>query len=105
MQMTIGGPARLSSDVRQHAEEQLQRLERHARLHDISLILKRDAKRVMAHAELIAHISRTRFVAQATGNNLMQAIDLAVDKADEQIRRHNDKIQRPRREVAESFGV
>ena len=104
MRVTIGGRARVSEEVRVHAEAKLGRLERHGKLIEVSLILDRDPKRVLAHAELITHIARVRLAAKASGENLIQAIDLVVDKADEQIRRHNDKMSehKPRHEVATS---
>ena len=93
MRLTVAGRQRLEPEVRAYAEEKLRRLERHAHLHDVSLMLDHDSKRVPeAFAEVVVHLHHQRLAAKVDGTSLREAIDRVIDKADEQIRRRRERI-------------
>jgi putative sigma-54 modulation protein len=93
VRLTVTGRHRLDADTRAYAEEKLRRLERHANLHDVSLILDHDSRRVPeAMAEVVVHLHHQRLAAKVDGSSLREAIDRVVDKADEQIRRKRERV-------------
>ncbi len=81
-------------DVRTYAEERLARLERHASLHDVTLTVSRDASLVPeASAEVVIHLHHYfRPAAHYQAATVREAIDGAVDRADEQVRRRQERI-------------
>jgi ribosomal subunit interface protein len=93
VRLTVTGRQRLPTDVRAYAEEKLRRLERHAALDDVSLILDHDSHRIPeAQAEVIVHLHHSRLAAKVDGQTLREAIDRVIDKADEQIRRKRERV-------------
>src|ERR1700730_2915911 len=93
MRVTVTARKQLTADLREYAEEKLRRLERHANLHEVSLVIDRDSRRIPeAAAEVVVHIHHTRLAARAQAGTAREAIDKVVDKADEQIRRRKERV-------------
>jgi len=93
MRMSISGRQRLHPGVRGYAEAKLARLDHHASLDDLTLILNFEQARVPpASAELIVHLHHTRFAVHAEAAGLREAIDAVADRADEQVRRRHDRV-------------
>lgn len=93
MNVNITARQRVPAEVREYAEEKLGRLARHANLHDISVVLDHEPRRgTDASAEIVVHLHHTRLAAKAQAATLHEAIDRALDKADEQIRRKRERV-------------
>jgi ribosomal subunit interface protein len=81
-------------DTRAYAEQKLSRLERHAPLHDVSLTVRRDISTVpQASAEVVMHLHHTRLAARCEASSVREAIDGAVERADAQVRRRQERVR------------
>ena len=79
--------------MRAYAQEKMERLERRAPLHDVTLTLDLEPHRIPAAvAEVVVHMHHTLLTARAEATGLQEAIDRVVDKADEQIRRRQERV-------------
>jgi ribosomal subunit interface protein len=93
MRVSIVARHRVGGDTRAYAEQRLRRLERHAALHDASLTIDREASRVPeASAEVVVHMHHIRLAARCEAPNVREAIDGAVNRADEQVRRRQERV-------------
>jgi putative sigma-54 modulation protein len=93
--MRVSVTTRSSKDagVREYAEEKLERLDRHAHLHEARLTLDFDGHRIPpCFAEVVAHVDRAHLVAKVEATTEREAVDLVVDKMDAQVRRHKDRL-------------
>lgn len=80
-------------DTRAYAEEKLGRLERHANLHDVRLTVGRGpGVRPPAVADIVVHLHHTHLAASGHAATVREAIDRAVERADEQVRRRQDRV-------------
>jgi ribosomal subunit interface protein len=87
-------------DTRAYAEQRLSRLERHAPLHDVSLTVRRDTRTVPeASAEVVMHLHHTRLAAHCEAPSVREAIDGAVERADAQVRRRQERVSSRRGRV------
>jgi ribosomal subunit interface protein len=92
MRVTVTTRGRLVPTVRSYAEQKLQRLERHAHLHDINMVIEHEEHKIPpCSAEVILHLSQSRVAAKADGHTAQEAVDLAVSKADRQVTRLKDR--------------
>lgn len=93
MQVRVVARRQVPADARAYAEERLARLERHASLHDVTLTVSRDASLVPeASAEVVIHLHHVRLAAHHQAATVREAIDGAIDRADEQVRRRQERI-------------
>jgi len=93
MSATVTARRPLAPPLIEYAERKLQRLERHASLHDVSLIIDHDVNRIPPCAtEVIVHIHHTRLAVKAEGTTVQEAIDRVIDKADRQVLRRKEKV-------------
>ena len=80
-------------DARAYAEAKLRRLEHYAHLEEVSLTVERETALLPeASAEIVLHVGRTRLSARQEAASVREAIDGVIDKADEQVRRHHDRV-------------
>lgn len=94
MQVTVSGRhMAVSDDVSAYCREKAGRLTRFFdRIQSIEVVL--DGKDGQHYAELIVHSEHTNpFVGHETHADLYAAIDLALDKVEEQVRRHKEKLR------------
>ena len=83
----------LTGAQRTYAEAKLERLARHAHLHDISLVIDHDShSSKRCTVEVVVHLHHVRLVAHAEGTTVQEAVDRAVDKADRQVLRRKDRV-------------
>ncbi|MHB8509983.1 MAG: ribosome hibernation-promoting factor, HPF/YfiA family [Candidatus Dormibacteria bacterium] len=85
----------IGADIRAYAEEKLLRLDRHfGRVLDVDLELGADGQQHadVRVAQVRIHLNGTILKAHAEGSTMHEAIDLMIDKADEQLRRHKEKV-------------
>jgi ribosomal subunit interface protein len=93
MHVNVVAKGHIPVDTRAYAEQKLTRLERHANLHDVRLLVHRDTHLVPpASAEIVVHLHHTRLTASCQGASVREAIDGAIEKADEQVRRRQDRV-------------
>lgn len=89
----------VNDSIRAYATEKFERAERI--LHDIrniEVILKHDDRKI--HCEVLVHTRRGKpLVIDATGEELNEAIDLAVDKVERKLRRLKEKSTSHRRKA------
>jgi ribosomal subunit interface protein len=83
----------VSPDARTYAESKLRRLDHHAHLDEVNLTVERETAQLPeASAEIVLHVRRTRISARHEAGSVREAIDGVIDKADEQVRRHHDRV-------------
>jgi putative sigma-54 modulation protein len=83
----------LPGNMEEYARAKLQRLTRHANLHDVDMIIDHDIhSHRLSRVELVAHLHHVRIAAQAQAATLSEAIDLVVDRADRQVLRRKDRV-------------
>lgn len=93
MRVSITTRHPVSSAVREYAEQKLRRLERHASLHDIAMVIDHDAHRLPpATAEVIVHIHHVRLTARVDGTTVQEAIDRVIDRVDRQVLRRKERV-------------
>jgi len=93
MRVSIVTGQHVPTDARAYAEAKLRRLEHHANLDEISLTVARETALLPeASAEIVVHVHRTRMSARQEAASVREAIDGVIDKADEQVRRHHDRV-------------
>ncbi|MFN2568191.1 MAG: HPF/RaiA family ribosome-associated protein [Candidatus Dormibacteria bacterium] len=93
MSATVTARRPLAAPMISYAERKLQRLERHANLHDVSLLIDHDENRIpCCAAEVIVHIHHTRLAVKAEGKTIQEAIDRVIDKADRQVLRRKERV-------------
>lgn len=93
MRVSIVARHPVPGETRTYAEQRLRRLERHAVLHDASLTIDRDARRITgASAEVVVHMHHTRLAARCVAADVREAIAGAVERADEQVRRRQERV-------------
>jgi putative sigma-54 modulation protein len=87
----------LSPTLRTYAEGKVRRLDRHYdRILDARLELDLAARRSLDPpkvAELHVHIQGAIVKGRATAQRMQEAVDLVVDKVDEQLRRRKERIK------------
>lgn len=83
----------LPEDVRAYAEDKAQRLSRYFdRLQAVQVVVSQEG----AHraVEMIATTDhKDRFVAEVTHEDVLAAMDLAIDKLERQLRKHKEKLR------------
>ena len=80
-------------EARAYAQTKLRRLEHHASLDEVNLTLERETAALPASsAEVVLHLRHTRLSARCEAASVREAIDGVIDKADEQMRRHHDRV-------------
>ena len=83
----------LPSNLHEYARAKVERLTRHANLHDVQVIIDHDIhSHRLSRVEVVAHLHHTRVAAQAQAPTLPEAIDLAVDRADRQVLRRKERV-------------
>jgi ribosomal subunit interface protein len=93
MRVSIVTGHHVPPDARAYAEAKLRRLERHANLDEVNLTVELETALLpQASAEIILHVHRTRLSARQEAASVREAIDGVIDKADEQVRRHHDRV-------------
>ncbi|HYA00349.1 MAG TPA: ribosome-associated translation inhibitor RaiA [Candidatus Binatia bacterium] len=93
MRLNVVTKHAVPADTREYAEQKLHRLERHASVQEASLTVDRDLALVPeASAEILVHIHHTVLTARCEAANVREAIDGAIDKADEQVRRLQERV-------------
>jgi len=95
MRISVTLRHQLPADIGEYAEQKLHLLERHGtNLHEVMITVDRDPNRVPeAWAEIVLHLHHTRLVARCEAAGVREAIDGAIDRADEQVRRRQDRVQ------------
>ncbi len=87
----------LPEALRAYAEQKIRRLDRHFdRIHDVRLELDHAGKRSAEPAktaELRVHVDGSILKGRVTAKELREALDLVVDKVDEQLRRRKERIK------------
>jgi len=94
MQISVSGRHMgISGSLKQYCEEKSERLVRfYDRIQSIEVVL--DCQNGQHMAEMIVHIEGAQpFVAKETQEDAYAAIDLLLDKAKAQIRRHKEKLR------------
>lgn len=83
----------VSESVKTYCQEKAERLVRfYDRIQSIEVIL--DGHEGQHKAEIIVHADRTDpFVAHEEQEDIYAAVDLILDKVEEQLRRHKEKIR------------
>jgi ribosomal subunit interface protein len=95
----------MPEETRAYAEEKLSRLERHADVHDVRLTLGRDrGLHPPAAADIVVHLHHTRLAASCQGETVREAIDGAIARVDEQVRRRQDRVVERRGRTAADAG-
>jgi ribosomal subunit interface protein len=80
-------------EARAYAEARLGRLKHHATLDEVELTVEREnAALPEASAEIVLHLRRARVSARCEAGSVHEAIDGAIGKADEQVRRRHDRV-------------
>jgi ribosomal subunit interface protein len=93
MRVSIVTGHHVPSDARAYAEAKLRRLEHYANLGEVNLTVERETDLFPeASAEIVLHVRRTRLSARQEAASVREAIDGVIDKADEQVRRHHDRV-------------
>lgn len=83
----------LPGNMQDYARAKLQRLTRHASLHDVNVVIDHDIhSHRLSRVEVVAHLHHVRVAAEAQAATLSKAIDLAVDRADRQVLRRKDRV-------------
>ncbi len=86
----------LDQSLKDYAEAKLRRLDRHFdRIVDARLEFDVDGRKSVdpeKTASLHVHVSRSLLSAKAKARDLHEAVDLVVDKLDEQLRRRKERI-------------
>lgn len=87
----------ITPNVRNYANEKAGRLERFFdRIHRIQIILESEGED-RHKAEMVISVSKgSTLVSQAADSNLFAAIDLVLDKAERQLRKHKEKLRNHR---------
>ena len=79
--------------MQQYAHTKVERLLRHANLHDVNVIIDHDIhSHRLSRVEVVAHLHHVRVAAEAQAATLSEAIDLACDRADRQVLRRKDRV-------------
>ena len=83
----------LPANLHDYARTKVERLTRHANLHDVTLIIDHDIhSHRLSRVEVVAHLHHVRVAAQAQAPTLPEAIDLAIDRADRQVLRRKERV-------------
>lgn len=83
----------LPGNMERYARAKLERLARHANLHDVNVVIDHDIhSHRLSRVEVVAHLHHVRLAAEAQAATLSEAIDLAVDRADRQVLRRKDRV-------------
>jgi putative sigma-54 modulation protein len=86
----------LDQTLRDYAEAKLRRLDRHFdRIVDARLELDLDGRKSVDPAKVAAlyvHVSRSLLSAKVRTRDLHEAVDLVIDKLDEQLRRRKERL-------------
>jgi putative sigma-54 modulation protein len=86
----------LDQTLREYAEAKLRRLDRHFdRIVDARLELDLDGRKSVDPAKtaaLYVHVSRNLLSAKVRARDLHEAVDLVIDKLDEQLRRRKERL-------------
>jgi len=82
-----------TEDIRQHATDHLERLEKYDNILHAEVILTelQKASRTVRNAELIVKVFGTVLTTKSTGAQFPQAIDEASKKLETQLKRHREK--------------
>lgn len=81
-------------DLRDYAEDKLQRLSRHGSVLEASLTVDHDQHRTPpVSAELIVHLRHVRLSSHVQGTTLREAIDRVTDRADRQVLRRKERVK------------
>ncbi len=94
MQITVSGRHMSVSDaLREYCEEKAERLVRfYDRIRSVDVVL--DGRNGKHSAEMIVHSEGTTpFVATEHHDDAFAAVDLLLDKIEEQLRRHKEKLR------------
>lgn len=88
----VGRHFEVTSDVREYVESKAGRLEKFfERLGDIKVTLSSEGLEMTA--EIVAGATKGRqIIALAKGENILAALDLAIDKVERQVTRHKEKL-------------
>ncbi len=91
----------IDNSVREYAEEKLGGIDKfYNGAHSIDVVLKSDHKKI--HCEAIIHVKKHgTVVVDVARDELFEAIDVASDKCERQMRRLKEKIESKRYEGAE----
>jgi ribosomal subunit interface protein len=93
MRVSIVVGSHVPPDTRAYAELKLRRLEHHGALDEVDLTVERETALLpAASAEIVLHLRRSRLSARSEAPSVREAIDAVIDKADEQVRRHHDRV-------------
>ena len=83
----------LPEAMESYARQKLKRLERHANLHDVSMIIDHDIhSHRLSRVDVVAHLHHVRIAAHGEALALPEAIDRAVDRADRQVLQRRDRV-------------
>lgn len=101
MQISVSGRHfEVTDNVKSYATEKMERLERFAKgIETVDVVLKEEDR--TNHCEIIVHVKNSKsIVVDVAHEEMFAAIDLALDKAERQLRRHNEKLHdhRPKRD-------
>ena len=100
MQISITGRHfEVTDSVRKYVDEKIVRIEKFSRnISRVEVVLKADSRKF--HCEFIMHVKGLDGIVidVAHGESMHAAIDLALDKAEHQLSRHQEKILSRRRE-------
>jgi putative sigma-54 modulation protein len=91
----------LSDAITEYVNEKLDRLERVFNgVTEVEILLKGEDRTL--HCEIIMHISnKPNIVIDVADDSMYAAIDLAIDKAQRQLRKHKEKLRSHRSSSAE----
>jgi ribosomal subunit interface protein len=93
MRVSIVTGHHVPPDARAYAEAKLRRLEHYAHLEEVNLTVERETGLLPeASAEIVLHVGRTRLSARQEAASVRVAIVGVIDKADEQVGRHHDRV-------------
>lgn len=92
MRATVTARRPLAAPLVAYAERKLSRLERHATLHDVTLLIDLDENRIPScAAEVIIHMNHHRLAVKVEGTTVQEAVDRVIDKADRQVVRQKER--------------
>lgn len=94
MKVTITGRHfELSDGIREYANEKIEKLERILdSITEVEVLLKGEDRSF--HCEFIIHVAnKPNVVIDVAHDSMYAAIDLAIDKAQRQVRKHKEKTQ------------
>ncbi len=85
---------KLSDDLREYVEEKVKKLERfHENIMDIDVVL--GWEKLNRYTELRISVYNKQIVIKEDSVEIRKSIDLALDRAERQLKKHKEKLRKP----------